>query len=488
LSQYSITGVFSPEVAPGSGATGGTTGGTTTGSTGATGTVAPPFNLNTITRGISAADFYMAVPSAIVRFLESDSQTKLVAKPQLRGQEGQKITLNLGDQIPIAQTTFGSFGGAGSIASTPVSSYTYKDVGINVEVTPRVTFDGDVVLELVVENSALGQDVNIAGQNYPSFASRKVETKIRLRDGESTLLAGLLREDERRTYKGFPGLMHLPVFRQLFSSNDLSSGQTDIVILMTPHIVRGHELTQQDVDPVYIGTQQNLGLTGPPPLIAAPPEPASSPEVAPPQGGVVGQPAPGQPAGTLPAPGIMPMPAPAAPAAPTPAERQPQASEAPPLVQPELAPTAAPPETTTEGAGAVRLLVTAPGSEFRLGGGPYTVPISVASAPRVNALTVTVTFNPAVLKVRSVEPGSFMRQGGVNAQFTQQVDAVNGRVDVTVTRSGDVIGATGSGLVAAVLFDPVAAGATIISAAGAATGPGGAALTVQATPAGVMVK
>jgi general secretion pathway protein D len=487
LSQYSITGVFSPEVAPGSGTTTGT-GGATTGSTGATGTTAPPFNLNTITRGISAADFYMAVPTAIVRFLESDSQTKLVAKPQLRGQEGQKITLNLGDQIPIAQTTFGSFGGAGSIASTPVSSYTYKDVGINVEVTPRVTFDGDVVLELVVENSALGQDVNIAGQNYPSFASRKVETKIRLRDGESTLLAGLLREDSRRTYKGFPGLMHLPVFRQLFSSNDLSTGQTDIVILMTPHIVRGHELTQQDVDPVYIGSQQNLGLTGPPPLIAAPPQDQPAPEgPASPQGGITGQPTPGQPSGTLAAPGIMPTPTPAAPATPPAAPTEPQAAEAPPALQPEPAPVTAP-ESPPEAPGAVRLLVTSPGSEFRLGGGPYTVPISVATSPRLNALTVTVTFNPAVLRVRSVQPGSFMRQGGVDAQFTQQVDAVSGRVDITVTRSGDVVGATGSGLVAAVLFDPVAAGATIISAAGAATGPGGAALTVQTTPAAVTVK
>jgi general secretion pathway protein D len=105
----------------------------------------------------------------------------------------------------VANTTFGAIGGAGAWRRTPVSSYSYKDVGINVIVTPRVTFDGDVVLELSVENSAVGQDVSIAGQNFPSFASRKVETKIRLRDGESTLLAGLLREDSRRAYKGFPG-------------------------------------------------------------------------------------------------------------------------------------------------------------------------------------------------------------------------------------------------------------------------------------------
>ncbi len=230
----------------------------------------PPFNLNTISAGISAADFYLAVPTAVVRFLETDSQTKLVAKPQLRGREGEEIKLNLGDRFPVPSTTFGSLGGAGSVATQPISSFNYEPVGIIVNMTPRVTFDGDIVLKLIVESSTLGQDVNIAGQNLPSFGSRKVETTLRLRDGESTLLAGLLREDERRTLTGFPGLMRLPVFKQLFTSNDLSKGQTDIVILLTPRIVRTHELTQEDVNPVYIGSQQNLGLTGPPPLIAAP--------------------------------------------------------------------------------------------------------------------------------------------------------------------------------------------------------------------------
>ncbi len=123
-----------------------------------------------------------------------------------------------------------------------------------------------------------------------------------------------------------------------------------------------------------------------------------------------------------------------------------------------------------------------------MGGGPYTVPISVSDAPRLSTISLTLTYNPAVLKVRTVQEGSFMRQGGVTAQFTQQVDAVNGRVDVTVVRGGDVVGATGSGLVAAVLFDPVAAGSTPIRASGAATGPGGAPVAVRAAPASVTVK
>jgi type II secretory pathway component GspD/PulD (secretin) len=469
LSNYSVTGVFSPEKRP----TGRDDGGLAD----------SLFNLNTVTAGISAADFYMAVPTATVRFLESDSQTKLVAKPQLRGREGEEIKLNLGDRFPVPSTTFGSLGGAGSVATQPISSFNYEPVGIIVNMTPRVTFDGDIVLKLTVESSTLGQDVNIAGQNLPSFGSRKVETTLRLRDGESTLLAGLLREDERRTLTGFPGLMRLPIFKQLFTSNDLSKGQTDIVMLLTPRIVRSHELTQEDVNPVYIGSQQNLGLTGAPPLIAAPAAGEEPEAPAPP--GATGQPTPMPREGTLAQPGIVPE-RPVPPPTPPPAE-----STQPPLLQPEPAPTTPgvePPPVDPGAATAVRLLVTPPGPELVMGGGPYTVPISVANVPRVSTLSVTITYNPALLRVRSVQEGSFMRQGGVKASFSQQIDPVAGRVDITVVRGQDVVGASGTGLVAALVVEPVAAGSTSFGTAGTATAPGGAPITVTASPVAVTVK
>ena len=110
--------------------------------------------------------------------------------------------------------------------------------------TPRVTYEGDIILDLSLENSARGQDINIAGQNLPSFCSRKVDTKLRLRDGESNLLAGLLREDERRSLRGLP--RHpAAAGRQaaVLGNNDEQHPQTDIVMLLTPRIVRTHELT-----------------------------------------------------------------------------------------------------------------------------------------------------------------------------------------------------------------------------------------------------
>src|SRR3954469_11002193 len=211
LSEYALGGIFSPEVSPAgtasvtTGTTPTTGGGTSTTaaasgrSTPPSGVVSPPpFNLNTISRGFTTADFYSAVPTAIVKFLESDTNTKLVAKPQLRGAEGTKLTLKVGDQIPIISTSYlpVATGGAGQ---NPLSSYNYKDVGVTVEMTPRVTLENKILLDINVINNSRSADVTIGGINIPSFGNREVNVRLRLRDGESNLLAGLLREDERKS-------------------------------------------------------------------------------------------------------------------------------------------------------------------------------------------------------------------------------------------------------------------------------------------------
>ena len=121
-----------------------------------------------------------------------------------------------------------------------------------------------------------------------------------------------------------------------------------------------------------------------------------------------------------------------------------------------------------------------------MGGGPYTVPVSVSNVPRVSTLSVTITFNPALVRVRSVQEGSFMRQGGVTVSFAQQVNG--GRIDITLSRSSDATGASGTGLLAAVLFDAVGAGTATLSLAGSATGPGGTAMGMQFRPVAVTVQ
>ena len=503
LNAYAVGLLFSPEVAPPN---------TSTPPTGQPPSP-PPFNVNTISQGVSTADFYATVPSALIRFLESDSHTKTIAKPQLRGAEGTKLTLNLGDDVPVLQTVFGA-AAQGGFATIPQSSYTYRAVGVNLEVTPRVTYDGEIMLDLVIENSTLGGSIEVGGQSAPTFGTRRITTRLRLREGESNLLAGLLRERDRRDLRGFPGLLRLPVFRQFLSDNDQSIEQTDIVMLLTPHIVRTHELTASDLAPIYIGTQQNITLGGPPPLIATepdqPPPPVgggpttitpSSPGV--PAGGVPGPPVASEPGAQTvnppPPPGTSPVPTPVSPLPPPPEPVQPLP---PPATPPEAGATTAPPATAPDAApqagaaapapGAAKtpaqIILTVPGTTFQVAGGPYTVPVSINNAQRVSVLTLTVTYNPNVLRVRNVQEGTFMRQGGAVASFTPKIDAVAGRVDIAITRTGDQVGASGAGLLAALLFDAVGPGSSNIQAVGIASTPEGTDVPLQFSPVTVTVR
>jgi len=465
LGSYSINAVFSPERDPR--AT------TTTGEAALNG---QPFNANTITRGISANDFYLAVPSAVVRFLETDSETKVIAKPQLRAAEGVPVELNLGEDIPVPSTTFTPVA-AGGANSQPLTSFNYRSVGVNVKMTSKVTYEGDIRMELFVESSTLGSGVVIAGQELPSFGSRKVTTVLRLREGESSLLAGLLREDQRKLLTGFPWLLRVPVIKQLFSSNDNSVTQSDIVMLLTPRIVRTHELTPQDVGPIRIGTQANLGLSGPPPLLAQPggpapapigaaapaqsPAPAPQPQLAQPAPAPVQQvPPPAQPQAQTP----VPAPAPGAPATPTPAA---------------AAPTG--PAGALSPGGGGQILVSVP-PEFRVGAGPYTVPISITGATQISSVSLTVTYNPAALRIRVAQEGPFLRSGGIQASFTQQGDPSAGRLDIAIVRPGDVTGVAGTGLLAALLFETVGPGQANLTVNGSASGPGGTPVTLQFAP------
>ena len=424
LTSYSVGALFSPTSSPSDGPT-------------------PSFNANLLSQGVSAADFYLAVPAAVLNFLETDSETRLVASPQLRGQEGTELTLNLGDDVPVPSTAFTPIA-TGGVGVNPLTSFDYRSVGVNLIMTPRVTYENEIILDLEVENSTLGPNINVAGQSLPTFGTRRVITTLRLRDGESNLLAGLLREEDRRSLRGFPGILNLPIIKQLFSANDESIKQTDIIMLLTPRIVRTHELTQQDVDPIFIGTQNNIGLTGPPPLIArtptVPPTAADAPQ----------------------------------------ADASPETA----VTQPDpLAPARA--DRPSFGA---RVEVTPPATGLAVGSGPYTVPISISGVSQLSTFSLRLTFDPKVLRVDGVREGSFMSQGRAVVAFAQEVDASRGYIDLALTRTGDTTGASGSGLLAAVVFEPVAEGEATLSPAGVGLTPAGTPLAFDFRPTTVSVR
>ncbi len=468
--------IFSPEQAPPGSP------GAPAGSTGTTDT--RPFNLNTISQGVSNADFYMTVPQAVVKFLATDVNTRFLASTQLRGSEGAQLTLKVGADEPFLATSFSPIAGGGPNVN-PVSSYNFRTVGINVQATPRlVTEEGDILMDLIMSNDTLGPTRLVGGSPAPSFPTRSVTTKLRLRDGESHLIAGLLQDDERRSMTGVPGVLSVPILKYLFAASDDTIAQTDIVMLLTPRIIRTHEYSARDLSPIYVGTNQNFGLTGPPPLIAAPP---------------VEEPPPAAPA---PAPGATPPPVPPVTPQPTvpptgaPGQFTPQPPLQPPAPaapqsQAQPAPTAPP---APAGAGPTALVTTAqvsvtpPTGDVRIGAGPYLVPVYVSNVSRASTVTLTVTYNPAVLRMRTLQEGSFLRQNGANVVFTPNSDAATGRVDLAFVRTADTVGASGAGLLAALQFDAVGPGTSQMTVSGVMADPSGSAIPVNFTPATIVVR
>ncbi len=184
-----------------------------------------------------------SLPGAVLRLLETDSSTRLLANPQLRISEGQTAQARFGDQVPVPVTTFAAIA-TGGLPQQPITSFEYKNVGVNIDMTPRVHHDGDVTLQLKLDISAVGAP---GFQGLPTFNSRTVNSTIRLRDGETNMLAGLILDNERRGLTGLPGIASIPFIGRLFAKNREEATQTDIVMTLTPHVIRRSDIAERDL-------------------------------------------------------------------------------------------------------------------------------------------------------------------------------------------------------------------------------------------------
>lgn len=208
--------------------------------------------------------FQVTLPGAVVQFLESDSDTKIISQPRLRGIDGEEITYVVGDKIPIPRTTFTPIA-AGGYAQQPLTSFQYEDVGIDVKITPTIHFEKEITLELDIKIKSLG------GAGYadiPIIATREVKNIIRLKDGETNLLAGLLKDEERKTVSGIAGLKNIPILGSLFSSTDQVIQQTDVILTITPYIIRTVPLNEEDLKPLWVdlgGISPAVSARGGPP-------------------------------------------------------------------------------------------------------------------------------------------------------------------------------------------------------------------------------
>ncbi len=206
--------------------------------------------------------FGFTMPQATLDFIKNNGEAELLAKPQLRVSEGQKAQLLIGDKVPIPVTSFLSVtsGTTGGIAA-PVQSFQYQDIGIKIEVEPRVHHNKEVTLKLQLEVSQLGTPTS-TGQ--PVIGTRTVSANIRLKDGETNFLAGLFRTDKSRSKDTFPFIGNIPILGRLLSHTQVSEATTDVVLTLTPHIIRIPDITEEDLTPVYVGTDSNISYQGTP--------------------------------------------------------------------------------------------------------------------------------------------------------------------------------------------------------------------------------
>jgi len=222
-----------------------------------------PVNLNTV-RNLKSGDWTFILPSVGYAFLKSVSESQTLANPELRISEGEKATLHIGQRVPVPVSTFNSIGvgttAAGAVS--PVTSYQYQDVGIKVALEPRVHHNREVTLKLTVEVSDIGPDKNVAGQTLPSFITRTIEDTIRLKDGETNVLAGLIQQTDQNADSKTPFLGDIPIIGRLFTQNTTSRRRTDVMLTMTPHIIRIPDITDEDLAPMWVGTQNNITFRG----------------------------------------------------------------------------------------------------------------------------------------------------------------------------------------------------------------------------------
>ncbi|MFC2146150.1 tetratricopeptide repeat protein [Acidobacteriota bacterium] len=204
--------------------------------------VEPPFNFN----DISNMNFFLTVPSAALSFLESDDRTKIIARPNLRGVDGEEIKFTVGDEVPVPQTSFQA-GAAGGFSNIPVTTYQYRNVGVDIKLTPFIHNDNEITIKIKLTfNSIAGSQ-----GDFPIFGKRELENIIRLKEGETNIIGGFIKDEFRKGLRGIPGLSRLPILGKLFGATGKEVKETDLIFSITPRIIRQVEITATDKEAIW---------------------------------------------------------------------------------------------------------------------------------------------------------------------------------------------------------------------------------------------
>lgn len=430
---------------------------TTTAST-TTGTSVP---LRRLAR-LSTGDWSMVLPGGTINLLLSDASTRLLQNPQVRASDGATARLRVGERVPVATGSFQP--GIGGVGINPLvnTQFQYLDVGVILEITPRVHGDGEVSMKMRVEISSVTSRVNIGGIDQPIIGQRTVEEEIRLKEGETNVLGGIMQTQRSSTLSGVPGLSQIPLLKYLFSSVNQVESDSEVLILMTPHIVRLPAITALNLRGIDVGTQTNIAVRskaasavpsaipggGVPLRMETPQAPATLP-VKP-----AATPGAGAAPGTAPA-AVAPAKPPAGEAPPpeTPrGETQPQAREAAPARPSETAPAPTAPALRFDSA-----VYSQPV------GNTFLVNIRIDNAENIHSVPFQLYYDVKQLKVVNILNGDLLGRDGQAVAVIQRVDDQNGVATITLTRPPGSAGVSGSGVLATVSFQALAPGQSALN-------------------------
>ena len=389
-----------------------TTSTTSTTSTTTTSTTGTSVSLNNL-RNIGAADYSITLPGAQANAVLTDSSTRIIQDPEIRISDGEQAKLRIGDRVPIATGSFQAGVGVGATAGTGLinplvnTQFQYLDVGVNIDVTPRVHPEGDVSLKLIVDVSSVTGEQNIGGIQQPVISQRKIEHEIRLKEGEVSVLAGLIDRTESKTLNGWPGLAKIPFFRYFFSEDTKEITDDEVMIMITPHIIRLPSITAENLRAYAAGTDTNVRVY--------------RDEGA--QNNVVALDGHGNPP---PSPG-----------------------------------TAAAAETTPPPAGTPRAAVQLhfnPATITVKAGDTATVGLQVENATDLFSIPLMLQYNPAVIQVEEARNGGFLSGGTQDIAIVQRVDQDHGQVIVSASRQPNTQGINGTGTLLGFVVKGIAPG------------------------------
>ena len=354
-------------------------------------------NLNAL-GNLNATDFQVTIPPATATLLFSDSNTKLIQNPQIRAVDGQKASLKIGERVPVATGSFQP--GIGGVGINPLvnTQFQYLDVGVNIDITPRVHAGREVTLKVAMDISSVTGNSNIGGISQPIIGQRKIEHEIRLKEGEVNILGGMLEDQSVRSVSGIPGLGNIPLLKYLFSQTNNTHSENEIVFVLIPHIVRGQELSDLNEKAIDVGTANALELrsTGQRPQTAAP------------------------------------------------ATQQP--ANQPPPQQPPATQPSAPPQASNPAAGGASFGFDPPSVNVKAGS-TFAVNLLLSGAQNVYSVPVQITYDPQRLQLVNISNGGLLSQDGQAVALVHRDDAGTGTLQVTATRPPGSNGVSGQGSV-----------------------------------------